>query len=200
MENYMGQDQTAWLGVRRYSQLARRALNFQRNMKLRSAKRSGAVKEWHSAAMPTLRQEYATYPYRETPRRATDPIREFGDGLAAMVRALKVDGIPAIVMSQPALWKPEMPVEELNRLWFWIETPEGRVRASTAWLSSELVRYNTLQKQIAEHYDTRFLDLAEQVPRNLEMFFDDCHFTDAGSRHVAEAIVPVVAEIISGRN
>lgn len=196
MENYMGQDQTALLALRRYSQIARRFVNLRRNLQLRSARQSGLVKEWHSAAMPTLRKEYLAYPFRETPVRLMDPLREFGDGMAAMTGALKVDEIPVIVMSQPALWKPEMPPEEMARLWFWVETREGRVRASTAWLSGELARYNETQKQIAEHFGARFIDLAEQVPRNLDMFFDDCHFTDAGSRYAAEAIAPVVEEMI----
>ncbi len=199
VEEYLGQDMTSCMGLRKVSQIVRRAFNLRRNIMVRKATRSGRVKEWHSEAMPILRQEYLDYPYHDTIVRRNDPAREFSDGIHAMTAALNADGIPGLVLSQPALWKPEMPPEEQALLWFWVQTTEGRVRASTQWLSDELDRYNQIQKQAAEINQAVFFDLAEHVPRTTEMFFDDCHFTDKGCRHVAETLFPVVSRMIDDR-
>jgi lysophospholipase L1-like esterase len=196
VEEYLGQNMTSFSGLRRCSQIARHTLNLERNLSIRRAARAGRVKEWHSAAMPALRKEYREYPYREEPIRKNDPAREFGDSITAMTAALKADGIPGLVLSQPALWKPDMMPEETGLLWFWIETAEGRVRASTAWLSRELDRYNQLQKTAAEKNQAVFFDLAGHMPRTADMFFDDCHFTDKGSRFAAEQLLPVVTDMI----
>lgn len=196
VEGFLGQDMTSCVNLRKISQITRRAFNLKRNLMIRKATHTGKVKEWHSASMPILRQEYQAYPFREAVERRNDPVREFQDGIHAMTAALKADGIPGLVLSQPALWKPEMPLEEQGLLWFWAETPEGRVRASTAWLRNELDRYNQIQKDASEKNQLVFFDLAEHLPRTTEMFFDDCHFTDKGSRFVAETLFPVVNKMI----
>ena len=196
VEGFLGQDMTSCVNLRKISQITRRTFNLKRNVMIRKATRTGKVKEWHSASMPLLRQEYQAYPFRETVERKNDPVQEFRDGIHALAGALKADGIPGLILSQPALWKPDMPAEELDLLWFWVETPTGRVRASTAWLRQELDRYNQIQKDAAEKNRSVFFDLAERVPRTTEIFFDDCHFTDKGSRHVAETLFPIVSEMI----
>jgi len=38
------------------------------------------------------------------------------------------------------------------------------------------------------------VDLNGRIPKSLQYFFDDCHFTDLGSARVAEELFPLVKE------
>ena len=108
-------------------------------------------------------------------------------------------GIDAVVLGQPVLWKENMSDDERAALWFFIETSEGRVRPSGQWLAKEMSRFNLAQKIIAERFSARFLDLDALIPKDLDHYFDDCHFTDLGSRRVAEGVLPEVAAAIEIR-
>ena len=196
IEGQFGLNMCSSFGLRKISQIARRASNLRRNLMLRKATSTGKAKEWHSAAMPILRQEYKDALYRESVKRKNDPVQEFHDGIQGLTALLKTEGIPGLVLSQPVLWKLDMTSDEQALLWFWVEATEGRVRASTTWLRNEMDRYNQIQKEAAEINLMVFLDLAEHVPRTTEMFFDDCHFTDKGSRLVAETLFPIVTKMI----
>ena len=94
--------------------------------------------------------------------------------------------MPALVLGQPVLWEAEMTADERARLWFPIFTPAGPVRPSGAWLAGEMQRFNRAQQHQAEALGATYFDLDGRIPKTLEFFFDDCHYTDAGSRRLAE--------------
>jgi len=163
-------------------------------------RREGRLLEWHSQNLPILRREYQQYPNVEWPRREPDPLQEFEDGTEALLTMLVNRGIDAVVLGQPVLWKESMSESERAALWFYVETPEGRVRPSGRWLVAEMTRYNAAQHTIAQKYGVRYLDLDTRIPKDLDHYFDDCHFTDLGSRRMADEILPHVAAIVQSRH
>jgi hypothetical protein len=56
-----------------------------------------------------------------------------------------------------------------------------------------MTRYNNAQQEIVRRHGATFVDLDSRVPKTLEYFFDDCHFTDAGSRLLSTLLTPIVA-------
>ena len=66
-----------------------------------------------------------------------------------------------------------------------------------------MARFNAAQREIALRHGARFVDLDALVPKDLDHFFDDCHFTDRGSRRVADEIFPTLREraleLVAGR-
>lgn len=152
--------------------------------------------EWHSANLPRLRERYRQLPYVPNPIRDPDPIHEFRDAMSILAETLKSRAIGTIIAGQPVLWKSDMTPEEQGALWFSVGTPNGSVRASGEWLSAEIAKYNDAQKQVAETQGLTYVDLEQQIPRTLNYFFDDCHFTDLGNRRVAQVLAPVLRELI----
>lgn len=182
--------------VQAYSQIYKRLAALKRVLAARRALRSGGQFEWHSKNLPDLRAAYAAAPYVESLSRDPDPIREFSDGMMALLARLARSGACSVVLAQPTLWKETMSDEERAALWIYVETPAGRVRPSTAWLAREMTRYNDAQRECAAREGAAFVSLDERIPKTLEIFFDDCHFTDAGNVAVAEAVFPAVAECV----
>ena len=174
----------------RWSELCRRVAVLRRSLRAARRAREGRTLEWHSRNLPRLTRAYRALPAVAQPDRPVDPIREFGDAMEALLVELEARGIETVVLGQPVLWKPHMRAEERRRLWFGIRTPAGPVRPEPAWLAAEMARYNRLQRELAGRHGARYVDLPARIPADLGHFIDDCHFTDAGSRAVADAILP----------
>lgn len=153
--------------------------------------------EWHSENLSNLRREYSNLPMLRTPERHTDPIGEFSDATAMLIEKLSEMEIQVLVLGQPVLWKDSMTTDEINTLWLPINTMHGPARVPTGWLYREMLRYNAVQAKTADRFNTPYLDLDEQIDKNLENYFDDCHFTDIGSRRVAMAIFPIVRDQVA---
>ncbi len=148
--------------------------------------------EWHSANLPELRRQYQALPSVDDLRRNPDPAVEFEAAMDSLAATLAARGIRALFLGQPTLWSPTMGAEEQATLWFGVATPEGKVRPSGRWLAAEMSRYNAIQETIARRHGFLYLDLGDRIPRSLEYFFDDCHFTDLGSALVSTEIMPLV--------
>jgi lysophospholipase L1-like esterase len=179
-----------------YSQLYRRGLILKRRIKLRGDKKSRRVLGWHSENLPKIRKEHKQYPFVAGPVRNPDPIDEFSHAMDALFGFLEEMKVAVVVLGQPVLWKDSMSAEEVDSLWFSVDTADGKVRASGSWLEEEMRRYNRAQEQLAQRHGATYVDLDTQIPKTLEYYFDDCHFTDLGSRKAASAIFPVVKELL----
>ena len=155
--------------------------------------------EWHSAGLRNLQTQYKALPFQDAPARNPDPIDEFRDNIDWLLGYLQKNGIATLVLGQPVLWKPDMTAAETDALWFAVSTPAGRVRTSGSWLLREMQRYNAAQTEIAKRHGATYLDLDARLPKTLETYFDDCHFTDKGSAAVAELIAPVARRVVESR-
>ncbi|MDH3772492.1 MAG: hypothetical protein OET79_16090, partial [Nitrospirota bacterium] len=183
---------------REYSQICRRVVRIKRALKEKEKLKTGATVEWHSANLPNLRKKYQNYPYVQNPIRNPDPIHEFRDAVSWLIKYFRKNEVSVILLGQPVLWKESFLPSEFKRLWFPINTPNGRVRPSGAWLKREMAKYNSVQEELAHSIDgVIYLGLDDKIPKSLDYYFDDCHYTDLGSRAVADHILPVLIKVVN---
>src|SRR5262249_33077238 len=88
-----------------------------------------------------------------------------------------------VVVTQPSLWRAAMAESEQALLW-WGWRPDGRFY-TTAALASAMEAYNHRLLDICVSAKIECIDLAGRIPRSPLYFFDDLHFTEAGSARVA---------------
>lgn len=179
-----------------YLQLCRLVAEARAALQLKANLNQGAVVEWHSAGLRNLQSQYKALPFQEAPIRNPDPIDEFRSNIAWMLGYLQKSGIATLVLGQPVLWKAGMTAAETEALWFAVATPAGRVRTSGSWLNREMQRYNTVQAEAAARHGAAYLDLDARLPKTLDTYFDDCHFTDKGSAAVAELVAPAAKRVL----
>ncbi len=181
----------------KYSQIYRRLVHIRMR---RTDKTLLAIKQVLAGEVDKLlskrQSEYRRLPFKENISRNPDPILEFTDGIEALILLLKKQGIETVVMSQPILWKKDMSSAEKDVLWFSFNTKEGPVRASGQWLETEMSRYNQIQEKLAENYRLSYVPLDSLIPKTLNIFYDDCHFTDNGNRAVAQAAYPEALKLV----
>jgi len=180
-------------------QLCRRVRVAKNRLGIWWALRRGRALGWQSDELPVRRAEYASLPFVAAPVRRSDPSAELRDGLAALLDWARSEQLDAVVLGQPTLWEATPSTEERATYWFAIQTPDGPVRADPAWMASELRRYNQLQREVTSQRGFAFFDLEPTLPKDLDHFIDDCHFTVHGSDRVAAQLAPLVAEMLKVR-
>lgn len=183
----------------RLSQLCQRAKAAWTNAKARVPLIGALTFQWHSANLPKLRSDYQALPAVASPTRSPDPFLEFDAATDQLVKSMRGFGAEVIVLGQPVLWKPDLSEHERAAMWFPVNTADGFVRPSSVWLSAEMRRYNDAQRDIAMKHGVSFVDLDAAIPKSLDYYFDDCHFTDKGSHAVAEAILPALQKAIAAK-
>jgi lysophospholipase L1-like esterase len=103
-------------------------------------------------------------------------------GLIERCRAM---GVRPVIASQPVLWDKELSEGAKRLLWFgWMA--DGKY-AAVDKLRERMDRYNAVLQNVCAELGVEFIDLSSLSGRQ-ELFYDDCHFTEAGARAVAERI------------
>jgi hypothetical protein len=110
---------------------------------------------------------------------------------------LKRSHVEVIVLGNPTLWHMDMTAEERKSLWIPVRSGTQRVRVDPGWLAAEMRRYNARQEEIARAYGATYLDLDRVIPKDLNHFMDDSHFTDQGNKAVAAAVFPVLKDALA---
>jgi hypothetical protein len=97
--------------------------------------------------------------------------------------------VRCLFLTQPAVWGDNLPPEVEAHLWFGgTVTPDGRSGfVSSSEMAAAMDRYNRVLRTVARESGAEVFDLASAVPRDPRFFHDDCHFTEAGARAVADA-------------
>ena len=93
-----------------------------------------------------------------------------------------------IFLTQPTMWRVDLPEAEQRQLWFgWIgEQEHPRAFVNVADLARAMDEYNHVLLEACEQRGSECYDAATAIPKDTSAFLDDCHFTARGSRLLAE--------------
>lgn len=124
-------------------------------------------------------------------------LREYRANLSRMVALVRAAGARPILATQPALWREDLEPELERRCWMGgigdYQARPGATYYSVAALARGMAAYNRELTELACELDVAVVDLAAVIPSDDADFFDDVHFTEAGSRLVARAVAAEIA-------
>jgi lysophospholipase L1-like esterase len=129
----------------------------------------------------------------------------FQKNLESLVHSVRADGAAIVLMTEPTLIKAVMSEEERAVLRFgrlFCATHVSRWRteyASPRSLGAAMTAYNDTVRRVAREQDVTLIDLAAQLPQTLEIFHDDVHYTEKGTREVARHVADGLAAEIARR-
>jgi lysophospholipase L1-like esterase len=158
-----------------------------------SAERSNArldttgirLSEWRSA-----RKQAALL--HETLPDLSNALSIYERNLARILDLAAAAGVRVTLLTQPSLWSEDLSQEERELLWTGGPTLDrvapGAEYFSVGALAQGMRLYNERLLRVCRWRDADCFDLAKHVPRTAEFFWDDVHFTEAGSRRVAELV------------
>jgi len=107
---------------------------------------------------------------------------------------LEKDNVTFILANQPYLYKNNMTREELNVVIF----PSSNCYLGNTYptiMSSKdgLDEFNKIAEKIAEEKNLFFIDLNSQIPKNLNYFTDDVHYTKLGNELIADILFKFIS-------
>jgi hypothetical protein len=122
----------------------------------------------------------------------TAPLIEYSNNLNRIVDLVQKNGSQIVLMTQPTLWSRDLEPKAQKLLWFGglgnFLREKGKPYYSVAVLEQAMARYNQKLLRICESRKIRCIDLASQVPKSLDYFYDDAHLNNGGARRVARTI------------
>lgn len=122
----------------------------------------------------------------------TSALREYSENLRNIVHLAAERKVRVILMTQPALWRQDLPSDLTKLLWLGgigdFQARPGSRYYSVGALSLALAKYNETVLALCRELSIECVDLAAQLPRNTDTFYDDFHFNEKGSRAVAEIL------------
>lgn len=144
--------------------------------------------------------EYAIRREKRAAAAHTDELPDLEAGLAAyeqrvrdMVAACTARGVPVLFTTQAVVWRADLSKEAEARCWFgWL--PDGRYLTLAA-LREAIDQYNATLVATCADLGVPCVDLSP-LHGSEAYFYDDCHFTEAGARAVAEFVRPAVEQAL----
>ncbi|HXF54894.1 MAG TPA: SGNH/GDSL hydrolase family protein [Hyphomicrobiaceae bacterium] len=169
-----------------------------------------ALREDRKHPLVDLGAQIATYKLRRRAVRAEDfirdvpdlsqPLTRFGEVLERIVMLVARHGAELVLVTQPAIWVDAPGPEVRSRLYAGgVNGPhQWLLDARNPWYHHTVLRrmldsYNDISRAVCRRYGLICVDLAETMPKSAEFFYDDFHFSAAGSAFAAGEIAAVLA-------
>jgi lysophospholipase L1-like esterase len=121
----------------------------------------------------------------------TDCLQEYQRQLNDLVDVCRRRNVRLVFTTQPVLWRRDLDKENAALLWFGL-LGDGRY-LSVEQMRAGMDEYNQVLRRVCDERGVGLVELSE-IDGDPAMFYDDCHFTDAGSRRVAEKVAAWFAE------
>lgn len=112
-------------------------------------------------------------------------LAEYRTNLETIVDRCRELDLRVIVMTQPVLWRAELTASERELLW--LGMPDEQHKLAPDVLADGMTRFNDVLRDVAQSRGIECVDL-DGLNGRAELFYDDCHFTEAGAQAVADAL------------
>jgi len=107
-------------------------------------------------------------------------LRRYEEDLALLIAACRKQKTPVVFMTQPTIYQRNLPQHLEDLLWM------ATVSSADALQISNLFNDSLIKIGSSEGVDV--IDLGSSLPIGASLFYDDCHFNDAGCQAVAQIV------------
>jgi lysophospholipase L1-like esterase len=120
------------------------------------------------------------------------PLVEYRGYLESITDMAEEYEVRLVLMTQPALWRPDLSSEEQSLIWLGgtgdFQNVPGQEYFTPGALAEGMRAYNEILLDVCAKRQVECVDLAASVPADTTMFYDDVHPTEAGARLFAETL------------
>ncbi|HEX3555874.1 MAG TPA: hypothetical protein VIA62_21875, partial [Thermoanaerobaculia bacterium] len=124
-------------------------------------------------------------------------LRDYGERVAALAGECRRRRLRCLFLTQPVLWRQDLAGRALDSLW--MGEGAGGQFLQPGPLRQGMDRYNAALLARCSRLSLECVDLAPAMSGREELFFDDCHFTEAGAREVARLVAGYLLSHPEGR-
>jgi len=138
-----------------------------------------------------LKRQHASA-YIDTLPDMLSALNNFERNLNLIIDEAEKQKLEIIFVNQAAIWKDTMSAEEQRVLWMGgignFKNPYNHKYYTTRALRQGISLYNQRLAEVCHKRKVKLIDLDSQLPRALDIFYDDCHFNEAGAKMVGRII------------
>lgn len=105
--------------------------------------------------------------------------------------------IRLLLLTQPTLWRADLNAQEQSALWMGGKSGDfmkvaGAPYYTAGALAGAMVKFNEVVLSVCKERGLSCVDLANMIPKDLENFYDDCHFGSQTSERIADIVAEAV--------
>jgi lysophospholipase L1-like esterase len=171
---------TFWEGLINHSRILSYAINFQRYYRAKQMGLTQPIFDFAKLKQPDISPEKIQALLQEHRGKY---LKGYAGRLSKLIEISRSHGIEPVMITQPMVFgnliDPYTGVN-LAKPKCWIANGEGM------WKLLEL--YNGVMRETARQHHVHLIDLARQMPKSTEFYYDTYHYTNAGCRKVAEIV------------
>jgi lysophospholipase L1-like esterase len=127
-------------------------------------------------------------------------LEEFRRNLNAIAGIARERGVRLILITQPTIWRADLPQEEMDLLWGGgvdkFQLGLGKKYYSPTSLANSMRQYNDVTLDVCRAQAIDCIDLAGALPKDRTVFYDDVHFNESGARQVADVLFKYIDQRI----
>lgn len=148
-------------------------------------------------AIEMLKKEHAPY------------LAGYAGRIASLVEACRRNSIEPVLITQPALYgagiDPTTGVDlgavgiafGINGMGHASLHPDGASNGRTEWMILEW--YNDVTRRVGQAQNVKVIDLAREMPKDSQYYYDFFHYTNAGARKIAELVSTPMLQWLPGK-
>ncbi|MCI0665305.1 MAG: GDSL-type esterase/lipase family protein [Acidobacteria bacterium] len=125
-------------------------------------------------------------------------LEEYARNINKMIDIAQEKSAHLIFMTQPTMWKQDLPENLASLLWFGgigdFQKEPGKPYYSVVTLEKGIKAYNETLLQVCQNRQIDCLDLASILNKDTSVFYDDAHFNEGGARKIAQALSEYMLE------
>lgn len=123
-------------------------------------------------------------------------VATFKANLLTIEGIVRRSGARLLLLTQPVLWRADMPKDEERMLWMGgvgnFQKEPNPDFYSPRVLAEAMRRFNEATLEVCRERGVECVDLATQIPKTKEIFYDDCHFGETGSERIATSLAAAI--------
>ena len=143
------------------------------------------IEDRDGADYDTRRQKRRAAPIRDVPPDLDAALGAYKDRLRAIIEACRERSLTVVFTTQPVLWAEGL--SEDAQAWCWFGWLADGPYLSIPALRHAMDRYNEALLTVCQEAGVPCVDLSSMNGREA-LFYDDCHFNEAGAREVARLL------------
>ncbi|MBI3449375.1 MAG: SGNH/GDSL hydrolase family protein [Acidobacteria bacterium] len=129
----------------------------------------------------------------------TSGLVEYTRNASEIADTAKKLGVRLVFVTQPVLWRAGLSESEAATLWMGgvgdFQEKEGGRYYTPAALAGGMEAYNRALMEVCGKSGAECLDVAASTPKDLTVFYDDCHFNESGARRIATRVRDYLAGV-----
>jgi len=125
-------------------------------------------------------------------------LAEYAEHVSQIVDTAQRQDVRLLLLTQPTLWSDSLSPADRDLLVFG-GPPMNALRDGAAYysagaLAAGMARFNERLIAVCRERGVECLDVASQIPRHRDFFYDDAHFTEQGSARLASLVANYLLE------